>query len=173
MPIFNNTKILKSGSDITLGAVYVDNDKFNLNKFQDLIHEKIEDLIDFYVDDRIRNSSKRDELEKEHVLSDLAMMISEKLHVPVDNIDTTSLVIAIKMSDSYNRFMGNMKEGFSFYENTIAATPNAIPVLDESLNLTDKQKEFFSQDSIESVYNETNLIDFIETLSKYGITELY
>jgi len=173
MFIFNNTNILKSGSDITLGAVYSENDRFNFDIFQGLIHDKIEDLIDSYVDDRIRNSSKKDELEKEHVLSDLAMMITEKLHVTVDNIDITSLVISLSMSDSFNRFIGNMKEGFSFYEGAISATPTPVPLTNNDGKMTEKQKEFFSQESVQSVYNQTNIIDFIETLSKYGITELY
>jgi len=175
MPIFNNTKILKSGSDITLGAVYAENENFNFDVFKRLIRDKIWELIDSYVDDRLSDSSNKVIKTKEDILFDLSVIIQNQLGVAVSDGSYDSLVSAITESDSYSRFMIVMANRFSYYENMILATENPVPVYDavSGSKITEEQKQFFSEEAVKSVYEETNIIDFINNLSDYGITYLY
>ena len=130
MPVFNNTKILKSGDDIVLGSV-ISNEQFGFEAYNNLIFDRIEDLVLNYVNDRVKEkflSFERPDMNineyREAVLSDIAQKVQEKLNVSIsyENEYTAYGVIteAITDSDKFQNFLTVIKERFDEYENSIA-----------------------------------------------------
>jgi hypothetical protein len=167
MPVFNNSNILKSGNDIVLGSVYLEKDSFDFNIYENLLKDRVTDLIDIYVLDRVAyqpNSLYR--ITESDVRSDLAVEIYEKLNVFVSDNDPQSLLLAIVESEQFLNFLSDMRDRFMTYENTLAFTPQDVPVSTETLN------EYFSQENVETILRETNIKEYIETLQMYSIPTL-
>jgi hypothetical protein len=172
MPVFNNTKILKSGDDIVLGSV-ISNEQFGFEAYNNLIFDRIEDLVLNYVNDRVKEkflSFERPDMNineyREAVLSDIAQKVQEKLNVSIsyENEYTAYGVIAeaITDSDQFQNFLTVIKERFGEYENSIAFS-GTIP-----LNSQDTS-DYFSEENINEVLLDTNIMDYIETLYTYGL----
>jgi predicted RNase H-like HicB family nuclease len=160
MFVFNNSKILKTGSDVVLGAVYSDEISFNEVIYENLMAQKIQDLIEIYVGDKLNENKS---ITKEDVLNDLAIMISHKLKIYPDDIESESLAECIMISESYQRFMANIKEGFEKYD-TISAFTNPVPVeIDYDVDSFNYEK------NVSKIMAETNIKDFIETLYEYDL----
>lgn len=161
MFVFNNNRILKTGSDVQLGSVYSEEIKFSFEIYQNLMSEKIQELIDIYVGDRLASNNS---ITKQDVLDDLAIMISEKFRVYVYDVSSENLTDAIINSEQYGRFMSNMKEGFDIYENKMASFDTSVPV-----EINYAEDSYYNEDNVSDIQDELNIIDFIETLYEYDL----
>jgi hypothetical protein len=172
MPVFNNTQILKSGDDVVLGSVISD-ESFGFETYNNLIFDRIEDLVLNYVNDRVREkflSFERPNMNineyRVAVLSDISQKVQEKLNVSISYENEYSaygvIAEAITDSDQFENFMTVIKERFGQYENSIAYM-GFIP-----LNSQDTS-DYFSEENVNEVLLETNIMDYIETLYTYGL----
>jgi len=172
MPVFNNTQILKSGDDVVLGSVISD-ESFGFETYNNLIFDRIEDLVLNYVNDRVREkflSFERPNMNineyRVAVLSDISQKVQEKLNVSISYENEYSaygvIAEAITDSDQFENFMTVIKERFGQYENSIAYM-GTIP-----LNSQDTS-DYFSEENVNEVLLETNIMDYIETLYTYGL----
>ncbi len=172
MPVFNNTQILKSGDDVVLGSVISD-ENFGFETYNNLIFDRIEDLVLNYVNDRVREkflSFDRPNMNineyRVAVLSDISQKVQEKLNVSISYENEYSaygvIAEAITDSDQFENFMTVIKERFGQYENSIAYM-GTIP-----LNSQDTS-DYFSEENVNEVLLETNIMDYIETLYTYGL----
>jgi hypothetical protein len=172
MPVFNNTQILKSGDDVVLGSVISD-ESFGFETYNNLIFDRIEDLVLNYVNDRVREkflSFDRPNMNINEyriaVLSDISQKVQEKLNVSISYENEYSaygvIAEAITDSDQFENFMTVIKERFGQYENSIAYM-GTIP-----LNSQDTS-DYFSEENVNEVLLETNIMDYIETLYTYGL----
>jgi hypothetical protein len=172
MPVFNNTQILKSGDDVVLGSVISD-ENFGFETYNNLIFDRIEDLVLNFVNDRVREkflSFERPNMNineyRVAVLSDISQKVQEKLNVSISYENEYSaygvIAEAITDSDQFENFMTVIKERFGQYENSIAYM-GTIP-----LNSQDTS-DYFSEENVNEVLLETNIMDYIETLYTYGL----
>jgi hypothetical protein len=172
MPVFNNTQILKSGDDVVLGSVISD-ENFGFETYNNLIFDRIEDLVLNFVNDRVREkflSFERPNMNineyRVAVLSDISQKVQEKLNVSISYENEYSaygvIAEAITDSDQFENFMTVIKERFGQYENSIAYM-GFIP-----LNSQDTS-DYFSEENVNEVLLETNIMDYIETLYTYGL----
>jgi hypothetical protein len=161
MSVFNNPRILKSGQDVALGAVFYDGETFNYEVYENLMAEKIQDLIDFYVGYRLKTGFGK--VTTQEILDDLAVKVSEKLRVSVLEADIYGITEAITSSEMYGKFLVSIKEGFDSYEKMIDYSYN-VPVTSEQ-----QADSYYSEENVIEVFNETNIDDFIETLSVYEL----
>lgn len=167
MPVFKNHMILINPEDYTLGAVYFENDNFNFQIYQNLIKQKIEDLIDFYVAERLNTAAYGFKISEQDVLDDLANTIHDKLNIAVYGGDAMSLTESIMQSGSFGSFITKMKYGFDEYENMIGAMPMPVP-----LSSGESETLYYNENKVAEIIDNTNIIEYIETLQTYGITEL-
>jgi hypothetical protein len=166
MPAFNNTNILKSGNDIVLGSVILEEENFDFNIYKNLLKDRISDLIEIYVLDRVAYQSKSFEITESDVLSDLCIDVYEKLNVFVEDNSIENLLTGITESEQFSQFMFDVKKRFNIYENTLAFMPKGVPVNTES------NEEYFSEENVSSVLRETNIKEYLETLQMYSIPTL-
>lgn len=166
MFLFNNSRILKSGSDVTLGSVYSETENFNFEIYQNLIIDKIQDLIDLYVGERLKLCPKG--TTQEDILTDLAAKIGHRLNVSVMEADIYGISQAITESERYQTFLSNVKEGFDRYEGTFD-TSSLNPYYSVPVTFDQSTESFYSENNVGQIYDETNIEDFIEVLSTYNL----
>ena len=159
--------ILVNPSDYTIGAVYFENENFDFKTYHNLLKDKIQDLIDFYVAERLKTAAYGFKITEQDVIDDLADKISEKLNVAVYGSDAMSLSESIMQSEGFGKFITKMKDGFRQYEDSIAAMPMPVP-----LSTGESENSYYNEDKVSEIMDNTNIIEYIETLQTYGITEL-
>ena len=170
MSVFNNMQILKSGNDVVLGAVISEEEKFDFKQYNNLLLDRIENLIINYVDDRLK-SVFRVNTNAMDVFSDIADKVSEKLNVTVYYEDENfpfAIANSIMSSEQFKNFILNIKQGFDVYENSISFFPHGVPVT----TLNENEDNYFSEESVYETLLDINIMDYIETLSTYGIPTL-
>jgi hypothetical protein len=174
MAVFNNIQILKSDDDVVLGAVISEEESFDFKKYSSLLSDRIENLIINYVDDSLKSvfrAISNINTKEIDVCSDIADKVREKLNVYVyfeDENFPFAIANAIMSSEQFKNFILNIKQGFDIYENSIAFLPNGVPVT----TLNENEDYYFSEESVYETLLDRNIMDYIETLSTYGIPTL-
>ncbi len=167
MPVFNNQSILINPSDYLLGGIYFDKNNFDFNIYKNLLNDRINDLIDIYVGEKIKYAAKNFPISEQDVLDDLAAKVSEKLRVAVYGNDSISITNSIMESDAFGRFITKMKDGFKNYEDNIGTLPMPVP-----LSEGESEDSYYTEERVSEIIDNTNIIEYIETLETYGLTEL-
>lgn len=161
MPLFYNHDILHSSSDVIIGAVLCNNEHLSYSKYENLLSEKIRDMIEAYVEERKAHNKK---LKTEDIVGDLISVVTTKLNVAVDGDSIDDLVEAITESERFSVFLSDIKHRFS----KAITLADGVPV-DGGISDSDK---YFAKENIEREFNETNIFEFIEAVRMYGLTEL-
>jgi hypothetical protein len=70
-------------------------------------------------------------------------------------------------SDAFGRFITKMKDGFKNYEDNIGTLPMPVP-----LSEGESEDSYYTEERVSEIIDNTNIIEYIETLETYGLTEL-